>query len=263
MRAVTTPYDRNGGKAVSSDRSSSSGGRTVATFSVEDFKRGVSIGFGDQSASPAPSAQTEQTGPTVSTASDASGSSAASNSQSGRELLAARPEGLPAGAFGRRYRPLENGRLADAGLRVQNLTEEQKLAKISEIKKSAEEYEGMLINEMIKSMRQSPFVKTPGGDTYSEIAEKPFTAALTAAGGLGLSQTIVTQIAAQEGLGDVLAANPEVMGPGYRQRLAPSLMPKAGPKAISTLGTTANDETKLPTAQSVAIETTEPEAGPL
>jgi Rod binding domain-containing protein len=120
--------------------------------------------------------------------------------------------------------------MADARQKLGGMTEEQKLFKLKQIKESAEEYEGFLLNEMIKNMRQSPFVKTAGSDTYSEIAEKPFTAALTKAGGLGLSQTIVNQVAAQEGLGDVLANHPEAMGPNWRQRLAPSLMPKPGPK---------------------------------
>ena len=93
---------------------------------------------------------------------------------------------------------------------------------------------------MIKNMRQSPFVKTAGNDTYSEIAEKPFTAALTKAGGLGLSQTIVNQVAAQEGLADVLSNHPEVMGPNWRQRLAPSQMPKPGPKLGAQNGTQAD-----------------------
>jgi Rod binding domain-containing protein len=140
---------------------------------------------------------------------------------------------LGEGSFGRRYRPLENGKMANLRLKAAELDEPTRLAKLGQIRKSAEEYEGMLITEMIKSMRQSPFVKTPGSDTYSEIAEKPFTAALTAAGGLGLAQTIVTQVAAQEGLGETLAAHPEVMGPHYRQRLAPSQMTRPGPRAAA------------------------------
>lgn len=135
---------------------------------------------------------------------------------------------LGAGSFGRRYRPLESGKMADSKLKASGLDEATKLSKLSQIKKSAEEYEGMLIAEMIKSMRQSPFAKTPGSETYSEIAEKPFTAALTAAGGLGLSQLIITQVAAQEGLGETLAAHPEAMGPHFRQRLSPSQMSKSG-----------------------------------
>ncbi|MDR1309070.1 MAG: hypothetical protein LBL95_04130, partial [Deltaproteobacteria bacterium] len=115
--------------------------------------------------------------------------------------------------------------------RVKHMSDEQKISKLKQIKESAEEYEGFLIAEMIKNMRQSPFAKTPGSDTYSEIAEKPFTAALTQAGGLGLAQTIVNQVASQEGLDGVLAEHPEVMGPHWRQRLAPSQMPKPGPKA--------------------------------
>jgi Rod binding domain-containing protein len=147
------------------------------------------------------------------------------------EAAAASPEAMGPGSFGRRYRPLENGKMANLGLKSAELDEAARLSKLSQIKKSAEEYEGMLLAEMIKSMRQTPFAKTPGGETYSEIAEKPFTAALTAAGGLGLAQAIVTQVAAQEGLGETLAAHPEVMGPGWRQRLAPSQMTRPGPKA--------------------------------
>jgi Rod binding domain-containing protein len=134
-------------------------------------------------------------------------------------------------SVGRRYRPLENGRLTESSIKVKNLTEEQKLRQLKKIKDSAEEYEGLLLKEMIKSMRQSPFAKTPGSETYSEIAEKPFTAALTAAGGLGLAQTIISQVAAQEGLQETLAKNSSIMGPNWRQRLSPSQMPKSGPKA--------------------------------
>jgi Rod binding domain-containing protein len=138
---------------------------------------------------------------------------------------------------------LDNGKVADASQKVKNLSEEQKIGKLRQIRESAEEYEGFLIAEMIKSARQSAFVKTPGGDTYSEIAEKPFTAALTKAGGLGLSQTIVTQVASQEGLGDILNDHPEVMGPKWRHRLAPSQMPKPGPKLGGGQAGTKNEGT--------------------
>ncbi|MDR2340442.1 MAG: hypothetical protein LBF40_09995, partial [Deltaproteobacteria bacterium] len=106
------------------------------------------------------------------------------------------------------------------------LTEEQKIAKLTKIRDSAKEYEGMLMAEMIKSMRQTPMAKTPGSDTYSEIAEKPFTAALTAAGGLGLADRIVEDVARQEGLLGTLAEHPEVMGPNWNPRISPSKMYK-------------------------------------
>jgi hypothetical protein len=90
---------------------------------------------------------------------------------------------------------------------------------------------------MIKQMRQKPMAKTPGSDTLSEIAEKPFTAALAAAGGLGLADTIVEDVASQEGLAATLAEHPEVMGPNWRQRIAPSRLYKpvslGGPPGIS------------------------------
>jgi Rod binding domain-containing protein len=108
-----------------------------------------------------------------------------------------------------------------------DLTEEEKIGQLKKIKKSAEDYEGLLMKEMIKSIRQNPLVKTAGSETYSEIAEKPFTAALTAAGGLGLAEKIVSDVARQEGLMDTLNEHPEIMGPNYRPKIAPSRMRKA------------------------------------
>jgi Rod binding domain-containing protein len=136
---------------------------------------------------------------------------------------------------------------------------EQKVAKLKDLRKSAEDYEGMLMAEMIKSMRQSAFADTPGSETYSEIAERPFTAAITAAGGLGLAETIVSQVAAQEGLDDVLAASPEVMGPNWRQRLSPSQMPKPGPRPAGTGRQAAAQES--PDANPLAISQTGSQAG--
>lgn len=216
-------------------------GRIVATIPVEQLRNGVSFraaggsggragGTGAGPADPVPAGTEIQTGRAQGASPDADAAGGLVLEGRGpREGVSVRD--LPEGSLGRRYRPLENGRMADVRERVGDMTEEEKTAKLSQLKKSAEEYEGMLLNEMIKSMRQSPFVRTPGDDTYSEIAEKPFTAAITAAGGLGLSQTIVSQVASQEGLDDALAAHPEVMGPGWRQRLAPSQMPKPGPRA--------------------------------
>jgi Rod binding domain-containing protein len=106
------------------------------------------------------------------------------------------------------------------------MSEAQKVAKLEKIRDSAKEYEGMLLNEMIKSMRQSPLVKTPGSDTYSEIAEKPFTAAITAAGGLGLADRIIEDVARQEGLLGTLSEHPEIMGPNWNPKISPSRMYK-------------------------------------
>ncbi|MDR3152702.1 MAG: hypothetical protein LBW85_00155, partial [Deltaproteobacteria bacterium] len=135
-------------------------------------------------------------------------------------------------------------------LRAQNgngLSEEEKVAKLQKIRKSAQDYEGLLMAEMIKQMRQKPMAKTPGSDTFSEIAEKPFTAALTAAGGLGLADKIVEDVAAQEGLSGTLADHPEVMGPNWRQRIAPSRLYKP-----VTLGGPAGSPSSLRRAPDLA-----------
>ncbi|MDR3134968.1 MAG: hypothetical protein LBU69_02605 [Deltaproteobacteria bacterium] len=197
-------------------------GKPVAVFTIEEFKKGVNIGTNGNQGAASQATQSQE-----SLGGEGQGLRLDGTDAGKVSGLA---EGLPEGAYGRRYRPLDNGKMADASQRLRGLSEEQKISKLKQIKESAEEYEGFLIAEMIKNMRQSPFVKTAGNDTYSEIAEKPFTAALTQAGGLGLAQTIVNQVADQEGLGDVLSSHPEVMGPNWRQRLAPSQMHKPGPK---------------------------------
>jgi Rod binding domain-containing protein len=227
---------RNAGyNSVPKSGSASQRGGPVATFTVEEFKKGVNIG----TQSPAQNAPVQNPNAQNSGQVGSQGNPETSElpgiklSEQGKSRVAEVLGDLPAGAYGRRYRPLENGRMADVSQKLKGMSEEQKISKLKQIKESAEEYEGFLINEMIKNMRQSPFVKTPGSDTYSEIAEKPFTAALTKAGGLGLSQTIVNQVAAQEGLADVLTSHPEVMGPNWRQRLAPSQMPKAAPRLMA------------------------------
>ncbi|MDR1036775.1 MAG: hypothetical protein LBT40_09425 [Deltaproteobacteria bacterium] len=138
------------------------------------------------------------------------------------------PRGVASGAAGQS--PLRGEPyVPKAWLRAQNgngMSEEERVAKLRKIRESAQEYEGLLMAEMIKQMRQKPMAKTPGSETLSEIAEKPFTAALTAAGGLGLADKIVEDVAAQEGLAATLADHPEVMGPNWRQRIAPSRLYK-------------------------------------
>jgi Rod binding domain-containing protein len=148
--------------------------------------------------------------------------------QGGAAVPSGLPRGAPAGTAadspfrGEAYVP-------KSWLRAQNgngLSEDEKVAKLRKIRESAQEYEGLLMAEMIKMMRQKPMAKTPGSDTLSEIAEKPFTAALAAAGGLGLADKIVEDVASQEGLAGTLSDHPEIMGPNWRQRIAPSRLYK-------------------------------------
>jgi Rod binding domain-containing protein len=130
-----------------------------------------------------------------------------------------------------------------------SLTEEEKIGQLKKIKKAAEDYEGLLMKEMIKSVRQSPLVKTAGSDTYSEIAEKPFTAALTAAGGLGLSERVVTDVARQQGLLSALEEHPEIMGPNYRPKISPNRLRKA-PTLPKGAGATNSETTSQMTNSS-------------
>ncbi|MDR1045755.1 MAG: hypothetical protein LBP33_11675 [Candidatus Adiutrix sp.] len=106
------------------------------------------------------------------------------------------------------------------------LTAEERIQKLGRIRKSAVEYEAVFVDQLVKQMRQSPLAKTPGGDTFSDLAEQPFRDYLSRAGGLGLADTIVGQVARQEGLEQTLHDYPGIMGPNWQAKIAPSRMDK-------------------------------------
>ena len=138
-------------------------------------------------------------------------------------------EGAPApapaasGATLRQRYPGGQTRTSARQARNSDLNEAERLQKLAEIKKSATDYESMFVDMLVKQMRPSPITRTPGGDTFSEIAEQPFRNFLSQAGGLGLADSLVGQIARQEGLEQTLQEHPEVMGPAYRPTIPKSL----------------------------------------
>ncbi len=106
------------------------------------------------------------------------------------------------------------------------LSPEEQIEKLGQIRKSAIEYESVFVDQLVKQMRQSPLTETAGGDTFSDIAEQPFRDFLSQNGGLGLADTIVNQVARQEGLEQTLQQNPGIMGPAWRPAIPPNLMKK-------------------------------------
>ena len=118
---------------------------------------------------------------------------------------------------------------SDSGLRQpgsSNLPMEEQIEQLSKIRKSAVEYEAVFVDQLVKQMRPTPLMKTAGNDTLSDIAQQPFRDFLSQAGGMGLADSIVDQVARQEGLEQTLHANPGIMGPGWSPTIAPSLMTK-------------------------------------
>lgn len=103
---------------------------------------------------------------------------------------------------------------------------EEQIAQLGQIRKSAVEYESFFVDHLVKQMRQSPLAKTPGGDTFSDIAEQPFRDFLSQAGGLGLADTIVQQVARQEGLEQTLHEYPGIMSSNWRPDIAPNMLKK-------------------------------------
>lgn len=143
-----------------------------------------------------------------------------------------------------------SGRVAPSPRRAQNsmLTPGEQVEKLAKIRNSAVEYESVFVDQLVKQMRQSPLAKTPGGDTFSDIAEQPFRDFLSQAGGLGLADVIVTRIANEEGLEDTLRAHPEIMRPGYQQKLSPSQLTKGAGRPTAEGGNLAP-----PPARAMAI----------
>lgn len=171
--------------------------------------------------------------------------------------------------------PLQRGRKQVPKARnshKSDLPVEEQVQQLSKIRKSAIEYEAVLMDQMVKQMRQSPLTKTPGGDTFSDIAEEPFRNFLSQAGGLGLADSITSQIARQQGLEQTLQEYPEIMGPGWRPSIPPNLMkktsgvldmtpetaPRQGPNKSSAAAEAAGTERS---AESEAAATAEKKAG--
>lgn len=120
------------------------------------------------------------------------------------------------------------GAPAPSARRAQNsqLSKAEQVKKLGQIRKSAVEYESVFVDQLVKQMRQPSLAKTPGGDTLSDIAEQPFRDFLSQNGGIGLADTIVNQVARQEGLEQTLQENPGIMGPNWRPTVPPNLMKK-------------------------------------
>ncbi len=117
---------------------------------------------------------------------------------------------------------------SDSQVRNSQLSLEERVDKLKKIRQSAVQYESVFVDHLVKQMRQSPLTKTPGGDTFSDIAEQPFRDFLSQAGGVGLADTIVGQVARQEGLEQTLHEYPDIMGPNWRPAIPKNLMHKSG-----------------------------------
>jgi Rod binding domain-containing protein len=120
------------------------------------------------------------------------------------------------------------GRPAPSARRNQNsqLSPQEQTEKLKKIRKSAIEYDSVFVDQLVKQMRPKPVTETPGSETFSEIAEQPFRNFLSQAGGLGLADSIVGQVARQEGLEQTLQEHPEIMGPNWRPTVPSNLMKK-------------------------------------
>jgi Rod binding domain-containing protein len=140
-------------------------------------------------------------------------------------------------------------RPASGAARNAGLDLPERLEKLAQIRKSATDYEAIFVDQLVKLMRPSPLAQTPGGETFSEIAEQPFRDFLSRAGGLGLSGAIVSQIARQEGLEETLREHPEVMGPGWRLKIPPSLMKKS-PGGLTLAPSETREDQNGPSADS-------------
>ncbi len=143
---------------------------------------------------------------------------------------------------------------------------EEQIKKLETMRKSAVEYEAFFVDHLVKQMRQSPLADMAGGETFSDIAEQPFREHLSQAGGLGLADTIVGQLARQEGLEQTLQEYPEIMGPKWRPSIPAELKKSKGSlemlppdKALSLKGKPQEAPLEAPAASPQASAAAEPE----
>jgi peptidoglycan hydrolase FlgJ len=79
------------------------------------------------------------------------------------------------------------------------------VSKSSKIHEAAQQFESLLVGEMLKSARESGSwgltdeESDPGQDTFSGMAESQFANALAKSGGLGLSKMVEQGISQQAG----------------------------------------------------------------
>lgn len=135
-----------------------------------------------------------------------------------------RPAGRPVQRFS--VKELKNGRPGGFLKPASAEPRPDELAKLEKIKRAAVDYESFFVQKMIEAMRLSPLAEVPGGRVYLELAEKSLAGHLAQAGGLGLAEKIITQVARQEGLEAPLSQRPDILGPGREIRLPASHMIK-------------------------------------
>ncbi len=193
-------------------------------FSVADLKNGASFSAGG----------VPTDGTNILQSTEAAIPSSAPEKQS---VFPARPEV----SLRERYRTSAPAPTARQAQNSQLPLDEQ-IAKLGKIRQSAVEYEAVFVDQLVKQMRPSPMAKTAGSDTFSDIAEQPFRDHLSQAGGLGLADSIMGQIARQEGLEQTLQDNPEIMGPNWRPSISPNLMRHGAQGSLTSLAETETPE---------------------
>ncbi len=178
----------------------------VTRFSVDALKNGGSLDLGGAVNGTARPSAADVSAPTT--------AGGPARGQRGRDLT-----------LRQQYR---TGGPAPSARRAQNseLSPAEQVQKLKKIRKSATEYESVFVDQLVKQMRPKPVSETAGSDTFSDIAEQPFRDFLSQAGGLGLADQIVGQVARQEGLEQTLQEHPEIMGPNWRPSVPPNLMKK-------------------------------------
>ncbi len=107
-------------------------------------------------------------------------------------------------------------------VRQSDLSEAEQIEALKKVKKAAGDYEAVFMEELVKAMKQKPMAEAPGGDAMLDVAQDPFKGFLAQAGGLGLADAIIGQVARQEGLEQTLQKHPDIMGPGWQMKIPES-----------------------------------------
>ena len=112
----------------------------------------------------------------------------------------------------------------------------------TEVLRLAQEFEAMLMTQMLRDMRRSmvdedPEAATPGFDTMTDLVDVEFGRALSSAGGMGLSASLVQALDKLSGMGHSepasAAALPGLSGSGDWPSVTETDPQEASPVAVS------------------------------
>ena len=101
--------------------------------------------------------------------------------------------------------------------------------RLKKLKKACSDLESLFVNTLVSTLRKSTveggmFGQSAGSDIYASMVDQNLSGFLSQGQGIGLGQTIYSQMIRREGLEAVAEADPDAGGLTYNQHISPDLV---------------------------------------